>query len=132
MESTHFFNINTGSNEPIYRQLIAQVRRRIASGQLSAGQAMPSVRESAKALAIHPMTISKAYSLMVEEGLLEHRRGRSMIVAAQHQTPLSDSDRIVLVTPILKKAAAEVHQLGLPLSQAVQLFEQILKKEDSP
>ena len=60
MSAEHFVQINTGSTEPIYRQLIEQVRRRIAAGQLKAGDEIPSVRELAQALALNPMTVSKA------------------------------------------------------------------------
>ena len=120
------FSINTGSTEPIYRQLIEQVRRRIASGQLSAGQEIPSVRELAQALAVHPMTISKAFGLMEAEGLLERRRGLPMVVAAQHRRAASSASRVELLRPALERAAAEARQLELPTGHVLRLFEQIL------
>ncbi len=128
-DSFHF-QINTGSTEPIYRQLIEQVRRRVASGQLVAGQEIPSVREVAQALAVHPMTISKAYSLLEAEGLLERRRGLAMRVAAQHRTAQPALDRLELLRPTLERAAAEVHQLEVTTQQALQLFDQILNQEE--
>ncbi|UUZ56006.1 GntR family transcriptional regulator [Massilia sp. H-1] len=76
------FSIATGSSEPIYRQLVEQARRLIAGGQLAPGDAMPSVREIAQALALNPMTVSKAYGLLELEGALtppprpRHDRGR--------------------------------------------------------
>jgi len=121
-----FFSINTGSTEPIYRQLVEQVRRRIAGGQLSAGQELPSVRELAQELAVHPMTISKAYSLLEAEGLLERRRGLAMRVAAEHSRAQSAASRVELLRPSLERAAAEARQLELPARQAVTLFKQIL------
>ena len=132
MSTESIFSINTGSTEPIYRQLIDQVRRRIASGQLSAGQEIPSVRELAQTLAVHPMTISKAYSLLEAEGLLERRRGLSMVVAAQHTQAKSSASRVELLRPTLEKAAAEVQQLELPAAQAVQLFQTILNEGEKP
>jgi GntR family transcriptional regulator len=127
-----FFSINTGSTEPIYRQLIEQVRRRVASGQLSAGQEIPSVRELAQALAVHPMTISKAYSMLEAEGLLERRRGLAMRVAAQHEKAQPAADRVELLRPTLERAAAEAQQLELPASKALALFKDILSAQDSP
>lgn len=124
-----FFQINTGSTEPIYRQLVEQMRRRIASGALIAGQEIPSVRDVAQALAVHPMTISKAYSLLEAEGLLERRRGLAMRVAAQHSRAQPAADRVELLRPALERAAAEAHQLGLPTQQVLQLFTQILKQK---
>ncbi|OYU66678.1 MAG: GntR family transcriptional regulator, partial [Burkholderiales bacterium PBB5] len=64
MDDDFAFSIQTGSAEPIYRQLVEHVRRRVASGQIRAGDEIPSVRELAQQLAVHPMTISKAYSLL--------------------------------------------------------------------
>ena len=126
------FSINTGSTEPIYRQLIEQVRRRIASGTLSAGQEIPSVRELAQTLAVHPMTVSKAFSLLEAEGLLERRRGLSMVVAAQHTQATPSASRVELLRPTLEKAAAEVHQLELSKAQAIQLFQTILNEGEKP
>ena len=126
MSTESIFSINTGSTEPIYRQLIEQVRRRIASGQLSAGQEIPSVRELAQTLAVHPMTVSKAFGLLEAEGLLERRRGLSMVVAAQHTQAKSSASRVELLRPTLEKAAAEVQQLELSKAQAIQLFQTIL------
>ena len=132
MSTESIFSINTGSTEPIYRQLVEQVRRRIASGQLSAGQEIPSVRELAQALAVHPMTISKAYSLLEAENLLERRRGLSMVVAAQHTQAKSSASRVELLRPTLEKAAAEVQQLELPAAQAIKLFQAILNEGEKP
>lgn len=123
------FSINTGSTEPIYRQLIEQLQRRVASGQLVAGDALPSVRELAQALAVNPMTISKAYSLLEAEGLLERRRGLGMVVAQQHRRAQSAADRSELLRPTLQRAAAEARQLGLGNERALALFKQILSEE---
>ena len=132
MSTESIFSINTGSTEPIYRQLVEQVRRRIASGQLSAGQEIPSVRELAQALAVHPMTVSKAFGLLEAEGLLERRRGLSMVVAAQHTQAKSSASRVELLRPTLEKAAAEVQQLELSKAQAIQLFQTILNEGEKP
>jgi GntR family transcriptional regulator len=126
------FSINTGSTEPIYRQIVEQVRRRIASGQLSAGQEIPSVRELAQTLAVHPMTISKAFGLMEAEGLLQRRRGLPMVVAAQHKAAQPRTARVDLLRPTLEKAAAESRQLELTSSQALGLFQKILKEGEAP
>lgn len=128
----HFaFSIQTGSAEPIYRQLVEHVRRRIASGQISAGDEIPSVRELAQQLAVHPMTISKAYSLLEAEGLLERRRGLAMRVAPQHQRAQSAASRTALLRPVLMRAAAEARQLQLPKPAALKLFKDILDEDDT-
>ncbi|MEO8314929.1 MAG: GntR family transcriptional regulator [Pseudomonadota bacterium] len=85
------FTLHPESGVPIYRQLIEQIRRLIAGGQLLPGAELPSVRDLAVEHAVNPMTISKAYTLLEAEGLLERNRGRPMTVAAgrRPQAPLS-------------------------------------------
>lgn len=126
MDTPIQFHINPGSAEPIYRQLMDQLRRRVAAGQWVAGQELPSVRELALQLAVHPMTISKAYGLLELEGLLERRRGLPMVIAAGHRRPSAARDRIEQLRPTLARAAAEARELAIPSAQALQLFEQLL------
>ena len=64
------FVLQPVSGVPIYRQLVEQIRRLIAGGQLAPGTELPSVREVAQSHAVNPMTISKAYALLEAEGLL--------------------------------------------------------------
>lgn len=130
MTDASLFSINTGSAEPIYRQLLEQVRRMVAAGQLSAGQELPSVRELAGSLAVHPMTISKAYSLLEAEGVLERRRGLSMVVAQRHGKAQPASARVELLRPTLQRAAQEARQLELPTAQVLALFRQILEDKE--
>ena len=131
MNSIGFVTINPGSSEPIYRQVMEQLRRRIASGQLVAGQEMPSVGDLAQSLAVHPMTISKAFSLLEADGLLERRRGLSMVVASQHARAQSSASRKGLLRPTLENAAAEARQLEVPAAQALKFFQTILNEGES-
>jgi len=127
------FSIATGSSEPIYRQLVEQVRRFVAGGQLRAGDEVPSVRELAQALVVNPMTISKVFGLLEAEGLLERRRGLAMVIAQQHRGAQPAADRVELLRPTLERAATEARQLGLPTEQALNLFKTILREsEDDP
>ena len=120
------FSIATGSSEPIYRQLVEQVRRLSASGQLRPGDEMPSVREIAQALALNPMTVSKAYSLLEMEGVLARRRGLGMVVAESAST--QPADRAGLLRPTLERAALEARQLELDPETVLSLFATILKE----
>ena len=67
-------------NEPIYLQLRQLVLSQILSGSLPEGEAVPSVRQVASQERINPLTVSKAYQTLVDEGLLEKRRGLGMFV----------------------------------------------------
>jgi GntR family transcriptional regulator len=131
MDTPIQFQINTGSAEPIYRQLMDQLRRRVAAGQWRAGQELPSVRELALELAVHPMTISKAYGLLEIEGLLERRRGLPMLIAVGHARPAAARERIEQLRPTLQRAAAEARELGIPKTQALELFARLLDASES-
>ena len=126
MDTPIQFQIHPGSAEPIYRQLMDQLRRRVAAGQWTAGQELPSVHELALQLAVHPMTISKAYGLLEIEGLLERRRGLPMVIAAGHARPAAAHDRIEQLRPTLARAAAEARELAVPPERALELFEHLL------
>lgn len=72
-------------NQPIYRQLRGTVLHRILHGTLAEGEAVPSVRQVAADQRVNPITVSKAYQLLVDEGLLEKRRGLGMYVCVGAQ-----------------------------------------------
>ena len=125
------FLIATGSSEPIYRQMIEQLRRQILGGQVKAGDAMPSVREVATALGVNPMTVSKAYSLLEGDGWLARRRGMGMVVAERESQFEQAESRLELIRPSLEKVALESQQLKLQAKAVVQLLSQILKTDRS-
>jgi GntR family transcriptional regulator len=127
--SAQLFSISTGSPEPIYRQLVEQVRRLVAAGQMAPGDAMPSVREVAQALTLNPMTVSKAYGLLEMEGLLTRRRGMGMSIAERPDAGDQALDRAALLRPTLERAAREARQLELDPDTVVSLFIHILKEQ---
>lgn len=116
------FSIATGSSDPIYRQLIEQVRRLIAAGVLKPADVLPSVRDVALALAVNPMTVSKSYNMLETEGLLSRARGVGMLVAEGSKP----QGRENLLRPVLERAAAEARQLELDPDTVLQLFAKIL------
>jgi GntR family transcriptional regulator len=122
------FSITPGSTEPIYRQLVEQVRRLVAGGQMAPGDELPSVREVAQALAVNPMTVSKAYSLLEAEGLLVRRRGLGMLVAERPRSARSAAERTALLRPTLERAAREARELELDPDTVLSLFTHILKE----
>jgi GntR family transcriptional regulator len=105
------FILNPQSGTPIYRQLAEQVRRMVASGQLAAGAELPSVRELALQHAVNPMTISKAYSLLEIEGVLERQRGKPMTVAAQTRTQAPRTHRLEQLEDELDQLVLAARQL---------------------
>ncbi len=122
------FLIQASSAEPIYRQIVEQVRRHVASGQWKAGEELPSVRALATEHTINPMTVSKAYNLLEVEGLLERRRGLGMVIADVRPASRK-AERLSLLEPALRAAAQQARQLGLGADQAQTLFAKCLQEE---
>jgi GntR family transcriptional regulator len=77
--------ITTGTNTPIYRQIIDQVRLAVATGVLVPGEAVPSVRALAEQLLINFNTVAKAYGELVRDGVLESLQGKGVFVAETRQ-----------------------------------------------
>lgn len=107
------FQITPASPDPIYRQIVEQVRRFVAAGQLRIGEGLPSVREMAEHHAVNPMTVSRAYSQLEGEGVLERRRGVGMVVAAARGAGLTADERLRLLEPRLRDVIREAGDLGL-------------------
>jgi GntR family transcriptional regulator len=124
------FVLNPHSGIPIYRQVLEQVRRQVASGQLKAGDELPSVREVAVAHAVNPMTISKAYSLLQAEGLLEHNRGKPMTVAGQSRAQSPLARRLEQIEPLLAQVALAAKQLQLSQAEITRLLRRKWEQDD--
>jgi GntR family transcriptional regulator len=78
-------NITTGAGTPIYRQIVDQVRLAVATGDLSPGDPVPSVRNLAEKLIINFNTVAKAYAELVRDGVLESLQGKGFFVAEKRQ-----------------------------------------------
>ncbi len=124
-------SVSPTSGVPIYRQLIDQVRAQIAGARLSPGEFLPSVRQVAEELEVNPMTVSKAYSLLERDGIVELVRGQGMRVLP---TPASGNgkaraQRDVLL-PLLEQVAATARHLSLSPRQVIQLLQPLLEEID--
>jgi len=76
-----WIQIEPGSSQPIYAQIVAQVEQAVATGELQPGDRLPPVRGLAEELVVNPNTVAKAYSLMEQGGLVATRKGSGTFVA---------------------------------------------------
>jgi GntR family transcriptional regulator len=119
-------NIQPTASEPIYRQIVEQLRRLIAGGQLAPGETLPSVRDVAGFHAINPMTVSRAYGIAESEGLLERLRGKGMVVAATRKAAQTESQRLALLEPQLQALARHANELELPAAPVLRRLTKLL------
>lgn len=122
------FILNPSSGIPIYRQLQDQIRRLAASGQLPPGTPLPSIRELAIRHAINPMTVSKVYSQLESEGVLERHRGKPMTIAARKARTAARADRSEQLQPHLDGLVLAGRQLDLSCDDVVTALEEHWEK----
>ena len=129
MKSKFYFQISTSSGVPIYRQIIDQVKTQIATGRLEAGIFMPSVRQVAEELEINPMTVSKAYSLLEKENVLEFARGQGMVVRESAIPKKNLQKREESIIPLLKEVVTKAQQLSLEQEKVIKVFDNLWKEQ---
>ena len=113
--------IDPRDGTPIYRQIIDQVKRMVMTGQLASGEQLESVAHLAARVRVNPMTVSKAYSALVDAGVVERRRGVGLFVAAAGEKKI-DKDRRQLLDRELRAAAALLVQLGVDETEGTRLL----------
>ena len=113
--STHW-----DDNQPIYWQLRERTVASILDGALEEGQPLPSVRQVAVDFQINPLTVSKAYQSLVDDQLVEKKRGVGMFVCPGARKRLLASERQRYLTEEWPRQADKIRQLGLSVEELVQ------------
>lgn len=123
------FLVNPRSKQPLYEQLVEQLRRQIVLGGMKAGAAMPSVRQLATELGINPNTIQKAYRCMEEEGMILSIPGKGSFVSddlADMLTKQREDQRSKA-----KQMLQSCREMGLTKEEITQMAEEIYKEGDA-
>jgi GntR family transcriptional regulator len=100
-------------NQPIYRQLRDKVVAMILEGNLGDGDALPSVRNVAAEFSLNPLTVLKGYQQLVDEGLVEKRRGRGMFVTPGARGRLLTDERQRFLADEWPRVLERIERLGL-------------------
>jgi GntR family transcriptional regulator len=100
-------------SQPIYRQLRDRVVAMILDGVLKEGDPLPSVRNVAAEYRVNPLTVLKGYQQLVDEGLVESRRGLGMFVNAGARSLLLQGERQKFLGEEWPRIYATIHRLGL-------------------
>lgn len=115
---------NWNDNQPIYYQLCELTIERILDGSLKEEDSLPSVRQVAAELQLNPITVSKAYQMLVDDGVVEKRRGLGMFVNIGAREKLLHSEREKFRTQIWPDIVARIQRLEIDPSS---LFDSINK-----
>ncbi len=117
------FRLDNGSGVPVYRQLIDQVRAGIATGSLSMGHQLPTVRQVAVDLAINPNTVMRAYRELEIRGVLDTQQGTGTFIAAQAPQN-DDADRDRRLDQLIDEFAARAGAGGFTLAEILQALKE--------
>ena len=108
-------------NQPIYRQLRDRVVAMILDGVLQEGDPLPSVRNVAAEYRVNPLTVLKAYQELVDEELVEKRRGLGMFVRAGARKLLLKGERQKFLNEEWPQIRATIQRLGLDAEELLQV-----------
>ena len=114
--------LSNSSGEPIYRQIVTQIKAQITSGALSAGDALPSMRLLAQQLRISVITTKRAYEELEREGFIESFTGKGCFVKAQNEAFLRE-EIIRQTEELLAQACDTARMGGLSLEELTEMLE---------
>ncbi|MFC1695950.1 GntR family transcriptional regulator [Pseudomonadota bacterium] len=113
--STHW-----NDSQPIYWQLKERTVAMILDGTLAEGEALPSVRTVASEFHLNPITVSKSYQALVDDGLVEKRRGLGMFVCEGARKSLVTSERSKFLNDEWPAMISRIEQLGLSIEDLLK------------
>lgn len=118
-------------SQPIYRQLRDRVVQMILDGALQEGDALPSVRNVASDYRVNPLTVLKGYQQLVDEELVEKRRGLGMYVVPGARKTLLKGERQRFLEDEWPKIAATIQRLGLSPQELLDAAADSASKNDT-
>lgn len=115
------FRIDPRADEPLFAQLVEQVRVGVVRGRIAPGERLPAARELADALDVNVHTVLRAYQELRDEGLLDLRRGRGAVVTARAAADLAP------LRSAIDRVASEARSLSLSPETVLTLVKEALR-----
>ena len=119
--------INNSSMQPIYEQIVEQVKTDILKGNLQQGAPLPSVRTLSKDLRISALTVKKAYDALEQEGFIITVHGKGSFVAGVNPNLAMEEQRKE-VEQLMEQAVRKGRSCGMTQEELMNLFELILEE----
>jgi len=120
--------IANSSPDPIYEQIVRQIKAQIISGDLAEGASLPSIRKLAQELQISVITTKRAYEELEKEGFIDGVGGKGTFVAAQHPEFLREK-KMKLVEEKLAQAVADARMLGIGFDELTEMLRVLCEEE---
>jgi GntR family transcriptional regulator len=125
MQFAAHMDTNWNDSQPIYRQLRDRVVAMILEGVLNDGDPLPSVRSVAAEYRLNPLTVLKGYQQLVDEHLVEKRRGRGMFVTEGARRALLKDERQLFLEQEWPKIAGRIQRLGFDPKELLDALDKI-------
>jgi len=122
--------VSSGSNEPIYSQVVGQISRAIAQGLISPGEKLPAVRNLAAELVINPNTVARAYTILEQQGLVTTKTG-SGTYASDPRLRDKDVSQLSILNDRIDNIITQALNLGLRHEELIELMKGRLSKFSS-
>jgi GntR family transcriptional regulator len=117
-----FFKLNPTTGQPLYLQLMQQIRHAAETGALQDGEQLPGIRTLAEELVVSPNTVAKAYSELEHEGILELRQGSGAFLTLKRRTR-SLADHVQVARRRLRELIEQLREHGLMDEEIRRAFE---------
>jgi len=117
-----FFSLNPATGQPLYLQLMQQIRHGAETGALQDGDQLPGIRTLAEELVVSPNTVAKAYSELEHDGLLELRHGSGAFITVRRRTR-SLTDHVQVARRRLSRLIEQMRNEGLLDEEIKRAFE---------
>ena len=120
-----FFKLNPATGQPLYLQLMQQIRHAAESGALQDGDQLPGIRTLAEELVVSPNTVARAYSELEHEGLVGLRQGSGAFITINRRAR-SLAERVQAASKSVEDLIRDLHKQGLHDNEIWRLFEMAL------
>lgn len=121
--------ISNSSNQPIYEQIVRQIKSQIMAGDLTAGEQLPSIRALANSLRVSAITTKRAYADLESQGFIETVRGKGSFVAGGNDELLRE-ERLLEIEGRLAQAIDAGRGLGLADEDLIEMMRTLLESDD--
>ncbi|URZ09020.1 GntR family transcriptional regulator [Clostridium felsineum] len=118
--------IDNKSSSPIYEQVIDQVKEQVIKGILRGGDKLPSVRQMASIIMVNPNTISRAYSELERQNIIETIKGKGTYVVANYK-PVMEQERLIKLKSAIKKIIIESSYIGVSEEELINIIKENYK-----
>jgi GntR family transcriptional regulator len=121
--------ISNASSDPIYEQIMGQIKQKIISGELRAGDALPSLRNLARDLGISVITTKRSYEELERAGFIDTVSGKGCFVAMQN-TEFLREQKMKIIEDKLSEAIAEARLLGISYTELQTMFKLLYEETE--